>query len=169
MNDGRPVLICYNGSDDARAALVAAVEAFRQRVVVATYWQPFGEGRRPLEISLLELVQDPNSINEREQAQAHEVAVEGAALVEAAGGTAEAVAVKVSSPIDEAILTHAEEIDALAIVIGSQSRSGIGSILLGDVAGDIVQLSDRPVFVVPSAKLAGRRRSGRRSDAGAPA
>ena len=85
---------------------------------------------------------------------------------EAAGGTTEAVAVKVSTPIDQAILTHADELDALAIVLGSRSRSGISSILLGDVANVIVQLSNRPVFVVPTTKLADRRNADRTRDVG---
>jgi nucleotide-binding universal stress UspA family protein len=155
---GAPLLICYEGSDGARAALEAAVIAFDRPTVVACYWQPFGESDKPLGVNLLELVQDPAGINEREQAQAEAVAEEGAVRVAAAGGTAEAVAVKVSTPIDQAILRHADEIDAFAIVLGSRSRSGLGSILLGDVAGDVVQLANRPVFVVPSTTLADRRR-----------
>jgi nucleotide-binding universal stress UspA family protein len=153
-----PLLICYEGSDGARAALDAAVIAFDRPAVVACYWQPFGESDKPLGLNLLELVQDPAGINEREQAQAEEVAEEGGALVAAAGGTAAAVAVKVSTPIDQAILRHADEIDAFVIVLGSRGRSGLGSILLGDVAGDVVQLANRPVFVVPSTALADRRR-----------
>ncbi len=80
----------------------------------------------------------------------------------AAGGAAEAVAVR-STRIDSAILRHADELDALAIVLGSRGRSGFGSILLGDVAGDVVQLSNRPVFVVPGPRLAERLLCGSRS------
>jgi nucleotide-binding universal stress UspA family protein len=58
----------------------------------------------------------------------------------------------------QAILRHADEIDAFAIVLGARGRSGLGSILVGDVAGDVVQLANRPVFVVPSTALADRRR-----------
>ena len=68
-----------------------------------------------------------------------------------------------TTPIDGAILSHADELDAHAIVLGSRSRSGLGSMLLGDVAGDVVELSDRPVFVVPSVTLAERRKAGRAS------
>jgi nucleotide-binding universal stress UspA family protein len=133
-------------------------------MVVACYWQPFGESQKRFGINLLEIVQDPTNINEREQTLAQTIAEEGAATVETAGGTAEAVAVKVSTPIDQAILTHADKLDALAIVLGSRSRSGMSSILLGDVASVIVQLSNRPVFVVPSTKLANRRNADRTRD-----
>jgi nucleotide-binding universal stress UspA family protein len=156
-----PVLVCYDGSDGARAALEAAVQVFTRPMVIACYWQPFGESDKPLNIEILELVQDPRSINEREQARAMRVATQGAGIAEAAGATADPVAVKVTAPVDEAILAHADELDAFAIVLGSRSRSGLGSILLGDTAGDVVQLSNRPVFVIPSSALAERRRADR--------
>jgi len=166
MASGGPLLICYDGSDGARTALEAAVAAFDRPAVVACYWQPFADSGKRLAMIILELVQDPVSINERAAAAAQQVADEGAALVEAAGSIAQAVAVKVSTAIDEAIHRHADELDACAIVLGSRGRSGLGSILLGDVAGDVVQLSDRPVFVVPSSPLAERRRADRRAGSG---
>ena len=45
-----PILICYDGSDGARAALDAAVETFDRPMVVACYWQPFAESDKPLGI-----------------------------------------------------------------------------------------------------------------------
>lgn len=144
-----PVLVCYDGSDSARAALETAVIAFDRRIVVACYWQPFAESTKPLGIELLEVVQDAESINRREQALAHRITEEGVALVQAAGRSADGVAVKVSTPIHEAILRHADELDVLAIVLGSRSRSGPESVLPGDATAELVQLSTRPVFVVP--------------------
>lgn len=164
-----PILICYDGSDGARAALDAAVDTFDRPMVVACYWQPFAESEKPLGIELLEVIQDSASVNDREQALAERIAAEGAQLVRAAGGTAHGVAVKVAIPIDGAILIHADELDAHAIVLGSRSRSGLGSVLLGDVAGDVVELSNRPVFVVPSSTLAERRKADRTRAAGSSA
>jgi nucleotide-binding universal stress UspA family protein len=162
-----PILICYDGSDGARAALETAALTFDRPMVVACYWQSFAETQKPMGIDLLEVVQDPASINDREQALAERYAHEGRDLVEAAGRTADGVAIKVTTPIDDAILSHADELDAHAIVLGSRSRSGLGSILLGDVAGDVVELSNRPVFVVPSITLAERRKAGRTRPSGA--
>ena len=70
-----------------------------------------------------------------------------------------AAAIEVSRPIDEAIIAYAEEVDAPMIVLGSRGRSGIGSMLLGDVAHDVVQRSTRMVVLVPSPGLSGRRRA----------
>jgi hypothetical protein len=44
------------------------------------------------------------------------------------------------------------------IVLGSRGRTCIASMLLGDVAHNVVQRSDRPVLLVPSSQLANRRR-----------
>jgi nucleotide-binding universal stress UspA family protein len=169
MSSSGPFLICYDGSDGARAALEAAVAVFDRPAIVACYWQPFADSGRRFELSLLELVQDPARVNDREQALAEQTAQEGADLVRAAGLSADAVAQQVPGSIDAAIHRHADELDACAIVLGSRGRSGLGSMLLGDVAGDVVQLSSRPMFVVPSPPLAERRSADRAAGATTPA
>lgn len=158
-----PLLICYDGSDGSRAALEAAVALFAERdLVVACYWQPFGQSGGRLAINLLELVQDADSINAREEALAQEVAEEGAALARLAGRTATAEAIRIDGPVDEAILSHAEEIGAAAIALGSRGRTRLRSLLLGDVANEIAQRATQPVLLAPSSDLARRRREERR-------
>jgi nucleotide-binding universal stress UspA family protein len=160
MSGAGPLLICFDGSDGARAAVEAASSLFAGHdALVACYWQPFGSTKR-LGIDLLEFVQDPASINEREEQLAREVAEQGAALAGARGGlTARAEAVPTDSSVADAILAHAEAIDAAAIVLGSQGRSRLRSLILGSVANEIVQRAAPPVFVVPSAHLAEHRRA----------
>jgi hypothetical protein len=63
-------MVFYDGSDSAHTALKIARIAFDHAMVVACYWQPFAESDKPLGIDLLEVVQDPQSINDREQALA---------------------------------------------------------------------------------------------------
>ena len=104
-------------------------------------------------------MQDPSDINEREARLAQELADQGVGIARAAGIPAEGRAIEVSRPIDEAIIAYAEEVDAPMIVLGSRGRSGIGSMLLGDVAQDVVQRSTRMVVLVPSPGLSGRRRA----------
>jgi len=156
----RPLLICYDGSEGARAALEAVAEARPDsKAIVACYWQPFGNPSKNLAVNILELVQDPASINAREEELTQRVADEGAELARSLGLDAEGRAVKIDSPVDEAILAHAEEIDAAEIVLGCRSRSSIRSLILGDVANEVVQRATRPVFVVPSPDLSRRRRN----------
>jgi nucleotide-binding universal stress UspA family protein len=154
-----PILLCYDGSDDAREAITTAAVVFGGgEAVVGCFWQPLGHIANRFAVNLLELVQDPGSVNTREAMLAQHLADEGAELASQAGLHASGRAIEVSLPIDEAIIAYADELDAQLVVLGSRGRSNIGSMLLGDVANDVVQRSNRPVFLVPSSRLANRRR-----------
>jgi nucleotide-binding universal stress UspA family protein len=156
--DTGPLLVCYDGSEGAKAALAAAALAFTGReAIIACYWQPFGSSKR-YGIDLRELVQDPTEINRREAALAHTLAHEGATLARHAGLDAHPHAIQIDGPIDEAILTHADTLDATAIILGSRSRSTLRSLLIGSIANEIVQRSPRPVYLTPPPNLAHRRR-----------
>ena len=109
MDGQGPLLLCYDGSEGARAAIEAAAALVGNReAVIACYWQPFAESSKRFAINILELVQDPAGINEREEQLAQQVAEEGATLAAQAGFAARASAIKIDSPIDEAILAHAD-------------------------------------------------------------
>jgi nucleotide-binding universal stress UspA family protein len=154
-----PILICYDGSGDAADAIRAAAPQFPGReAVVVVFWQPFAQVAKRFAISLLEVVQESTSVNEREGQLAQQLADDAAAIANEAGFSAEGRAIEVSLPIDEAIIQYAEEVDAALILLGSRGRSGIGSMLLGDVAHDVAQRSTRMVLLVPSPRLSGRRR-----------
>jgi nucleotide-binding universal stress UspA family protein len=160
MDSNGPILFCFDGSDDAAAAIEVAAPLFADRAaVVVCFWQPFGQVGKRFAVSLLEVVQEAESVNEREASLARRLAAAGAAIAHDAGLEAEGIAVEVSTPLAQAIITHADQIDAPVIVLGARGRSGVGSMLLGDVARDVVQRSTRPVLVVPSAGLSGRRRA----------
>jgi nucleotide-binding universal stress UspA family protein len=159
MNEPRPLLICYDGSDAAKAALEEAAKLFEGRpAVVACYWQPLTSRPGRFAHDLRQLVDDPDDINRRERELAEAVAEEGVKLAREAGLLAEGQAIEIGGPIEEAILAHADELDAGAIVIGSRSRSSLHSLLIGNVANEVVQHSNRSVFLTPSPDLARRRR-----------
>jgi len=154
-----PVLICYDGSEGAQTALeVAATVLAPGEAVVACYWQPFAETTRRLGVDLLELVQDAASINDREEQLADEVAAEGAERARALGLEAEPRSIKIEGPIDEAILLHAESLDAAVIVLGARKRSTLRSLLVGAVSNEVLQRATRPVLLAPPEQLANRRR-----------
>jgi nucleotide-binding universal stress UspA family protein len=164
-----PILLCYDGSDDAAVAIETAAPLFADRdAIVVCFWHPFAQVARRFAISLLEVVQQAADVNEREAALALDVALAGATIANDAGFRAEAVAVEVSRPIDEAIIAYADEVDAPAIVLGARGRSSIGSMLLGDVASDVVQRSTRPVLLVPSPRPSGRRHEELEGGRGSP-
>jgi nucleotide-binding universal stress UspA family protein len=155
----RPLLVCFDGSEGGQAAVATAAALFPGHdAVVACYWQPFAASSGRFSIDILELVQDPDGINEREEQLARATAERGADAAAAAGLVARGLAVRIEGPIDEAILSHADELDAVAIVLGSRSHSSLRSLILGDVANEVVQRASRPVVVTPSPQLARRRR-----------
>jgi len=165
MSDEAPILLCYDGSEDAADAIRAAATQFHSRsAVVAVFYQPFAQVAKRFAISLLEVVQEPTSVNEREAELAQALAEDGAAIAVQAGFAATGHAIEVTRPIDEAIIAYAEEIDAPVIALGARGRSGIGSMLLGDVAHDVAQRATRMVLLVPSPRLSGRRRQELSSD-----
>ena len=49
----------------------------------------------------------------------------------------------------EAIANAASELDAWCIVVGTRHRGMLARVVLGSVSEDLIQLSDRPVLVVP--------------------
>ena len=153
------MLVCYDASEGAKAALVAAAEAFApSAAVVACYWQPFASSEKRFGVDIRELVQNPDDVNRREAELAATIAEEGAELARDVGFEAEGRAVEIDGAIDQAILTHADELGAVAIVLGSRSRSSLRSLLIGSIANEVVQRATCPVFLAPSARLAGRRR-----------
>ena len=153
------VLVCYDGSEDARAAIETVADvAANHEIVVACFWQGLADVANRYAMSLLDIIQDPASINEREQARAVDVADEGADIARSLGLTAEARAPEAHGGLDDAINEFADEIDAHLVVIGSRGRSSVSSALLGDVSHDVVQRARRPVLVVPGRTLAERRR-----------
>jgi nucleotide-binding universal stress UspA family protein len=159
MDPKGPILLCYDGSEDAADAIRAGGGQLAGRAaVVVVFWQPFAQVAKRFAISLLEVVQEPSNVNEREADLARQLAEEATAIANEAGFAAEGRAIEVSLPIDEAIIDYAEQIDAPLILLGSRGRSGIGSMLLGDVAHDVAQRSTRMVLLVPSPRLSGRRR-----------
>jgi nucleotide-binding universal stress UspA family protein len=155
------ILICYDGSDDAKAAIkhLGAVLPGAPATVL-TVWAPFAKlasGSPRGRLSPLAVITNVDEANDKMLAQAREVAAEGAQLASEAGLKAEPATVEQGESVAEAILSGADKLDADAIVIGSRGLGGLGSMLLGSVSHRVLQHADRPVLVIPSAAVAARR------------
>jgi nucleotide-binding universal stress UspA family protein len=150
MNQG-PVLLAYDGSDNAKAAIERAGAVLQHGpAVVATAWTTF-EGAAPAALLALpgNMVREgAHALDDAGREAAEELAAEGAELARAAGFDAEPRAVRCSGPFFAGLLEAAHELDARAIVAGSRGRSSLRAAVLGSVSTGLLHHTHRPVLVV---------------------
>jgi nucleotide-binding universal stress UspA family protein len=166
------ILIGYDGSEDAKAAIHEAASLFPgKRAAVLTVWEPYSEivGRTPAAIGILAGLDDSSKIDQESRKSAEETADSGVGLARAAGLAASAVIHSRARSVAEAILEEADHANARAIVLGSRGLGGIGSVLLGSVSHAVLQHADRPVVIVPSTTMASSRNQKLRAHAATPA
>jgi nucleotide-binding universal stress UspA family protein len=141
-NDG-PVLIAYDGSEYAKAAIEQAAEQLRdgRRAIVLTVWQPYSAAGFVGAPGVA-----PAGLEEDVERDARRVAEEGAQLAREAGFETESEAER-GDPVWERIVQSADEHDASIVVMGSHGRTGISRVLLGSVAGTVASHTERPVLI----------------------
>jgi nucleotide-binding universal stress UspA family protein len=153
--DVRPVLLAYDASAEAQAALREAVALFGQRLlIVASVWEP-GLAAVTMTPSAGEMgmgyMPDPAEAAALDRAvsdRAAEVAEAGARLARELGATAEALSVPDSADVARTLIEIAEERDARAIVVGSRGLGGIKARVLGSTSRKLLHDTHRPVLVV---------------------
>jgi nucleotide-binding universal stress UspA family protein len=149
MRSNGPLLICYDGSEDAKHAIQSAGGLLAARpALVVTVWQPTASldsfawsGVTPGVVNFVELDRAAADNGGR-------VADEGVRIAQEAGLEAEAVAVKAAGSVWETIVETAEGHGAAAIVMGSRGLTGVRSMLLGSVSNAVVHHADRPTLVI---------------------
>jgi nucleotide-binding universal stress UspA family protein len=154
------ILICYDGSPDARAAIEQGAQLFPgQKATVLTIWEPFIEiaARMTVGFGLVPSIPDAAEIDEASAKEAQERAEEGTRLARDAGFDAEPRACSQQTTTARAILSEAGALGAQAILMGSRGLTGLKSLLLGSVSHAVVQHADRTVIVVPSSEVARSR------------
>jgi len=154
------ILLCYDGSADARAAIKHAGELLGgQPATVLTVWEPFidvitrtsfGLGMAPGVVNIEEI---DTATREATQTRAQE----GAELAKQVGLDAKPRTRTQVTTVAAAIVDEANDLDATAIVVGSRGLAGLKSLMLGSVSHGVSQHADRPVIVVPSAEVAAAR------------
>ncbi len=157
---GLMILLCYDGSEDARAAIDHAGQLLSgQEATVLTAWEPFIEmlSRTSYGFGMSGSMVNLDEIDAANRAGAQTLAEEGAARARRVGLDAQPRASARLTTVPAAILETARELDADAIVVGSRGLTGIRSLLLGSVSHGVLQNADRPVIVVPSAAVASAR------------
>ncbi len=147
-DERRPILIAYDGSDCAAAAIDKVAEEFGSRKVIVMVVSedlekvPFlGTAGVPVEAETMELLTD--AANKGAQATADKGAERARGL-----GLEATTAVYEGGPVWSAIVDAAEEKDAALIAIGSRGLSGVKHVVLGSVSGAVAQHSHRSVLIV---------------------
>jgi nucleotide-binding universal stress UspA family protein len=144
----RPILIAYDGSDFADAAIDEVAGQFGpgREVLILTVWEPF-EAIPFLGVGGVGADQDAvDAIVADSEQGARKVAEEGTKRARD-GGLDASPLVESGAPAWKRIVETAEEQDASLVAIGSRGRSGLGYVLLGSVATAVAQHSKRPVLI----------------------
>jgi nucleotide-binding universal stress UspA family protein len=141
-----PILICYDGSDDADHAIgVAAALLGHRSAVVLDIGPPLTPAESIVAVSP---VTPTAAFEELNADDALVRARAGAELAREAGFAADARAA-IASPVWEGIVDVADEIDAPVIVLGSRGLTGAREVFEGSVSHDVAEHAARPVLIVP--------------------
>ena len=154
MHGSRPILIAYDGSEGAKAAIVAAGRLFEgQRAVVLSVWHSAAAAAPATVIGMPTgmAAQAYQQLDEEAERQGRAAADEGVEAAKAAGLDAVGITALCRGQVWATIVDAAEKEDAQAVVLGSRGHSSIVSALLGSTANGVVHHSSRPVLVVPKA------------------
>jgi nucleotide-binding universal stress UspA family protein len=157
------ILVCYDGSPDAKAAVNVVGHLFDgSTAVVCTVWDGLSDvvGRAASGLAVASL--DFEAIDHARELAARACAKEGTGHARAAGMPASALAVRRAEPISKTILDQAAEVGADLIVLGSRGLSDAKAAVVGSVSRAVLHDADRPVLVVPTPEVARKRSGGRR-------
>jgi nucleotide-binding universal stress UspA family protein len=135
---GKGVVVGYDGSDCAKAALAVALEIAQSRgekLVIAFAYE--------LNQAIGEIGDYHHALEELAQSRLQE----GAALAAGAGVEIEAVIME-ESPA-KALVDLANVHDARMIVVGTRGEHPLHGALIGSTPQKLMHLSGRPVLVVP--------------------
>ncbi|GAA4311113.1 nucleotide-binding universal stress UspA family protein [Actinomadura luteofluorescens] len=150
------VLIAYDGSDDARAAVEYVARHLRAGpTVIMTVWEPLLTqiSWAPLAAAVPVAGRLDEGEQYEEEKQAERLAQQGADIAAKAGLTDVAVrAERGGGPVWAAIVDVAEELNASLVVTGSRGLAGARSVILGSVSTRVLHHAHRPVLVVPPPK-----------------
>jgi nucleotide-binding universal stress UspA family protein len=144
-----PLLLCYEGSEDAKHAIEHAGRVLGGRdALVVTVWQPTpalsgfaSAGATDSTFDFVEVDRAAADLSER-------VARDGVRIAQQAGLHAKPVAVEGTGPVWKTIVEIADRHDAAIIAMGSRGLTGRRPMLLGSVSSGIVHHADRPTLII---------------------
>lgn len=147
------MLLCFDGSEDAVAAIAAAGELLscRTATVIVVWepvsvWAPYDPGA-VLSAGMSRLASEELGLDDIAKGLARVTMQRGVGLAGEAGFTASGLLAD-GKPW-RAICEAAQELDAVAVVLGARGLSRVQSALLGSVSAAVATHAARPVLTVP--------------------
>ena len=157
------IVIAYDGSEDAKAAVQKAGQLFKgETATVVSVWQRFVDTMARVGGGIGVIV-DYDEIDGDSANRSEERAAEGAKLANSVGLQATGKSAVVETTLSDAIIQVADDVNADVLVLGTRGLTGVKSALLGSVSHHVLQHADRPVLVVPSPEVASARAGSRSS------
>ena len=147
MNDA-PILICYDGSDDADRAIDVGADLLGPRRAIVLNVGPVLTTAESL--AVMSPVTPGAAFEELNEDDALQRARAGVEKARGAGFDAHARG-ELAAPTWEGIVDTADEIDAAVIVIGSRGLSGLKEIVDGSLSHEVAEHAGRPVLIAPPA------------------
>jgi nucleotide-binding universal stress UspA family protein len=151
MADDRPILIAYDGSDGAKAAIVEAGKVLGGGpALVVSVWQSVSAAA-PASVLAMPAAMAHRAYEELDretEQQTRTLADEGASLASEAGFEATARPALCRVNVWSTLVTQAEDEHAAVIVIGSRGHSSLKSALLGSVSHGVASHAPCPVLLV---------------------
>ena len=146
---GGPLLLAYDGSDNARSAMAVARALLGARhALVLHVWVSWAAEAPALAGASASVHRMAGELDVVADEQSKRHTAEGVELAAEAGFDAEGLSEQTSGPVWRSLLDVAERRDCAAIVVGSRGLTGISRVL-GSVSNGVVHHSRRPVLVVP--------------------
>lgn len=158
MTTAGPILIAYDGSPGARAAIDTAAKILPGTTAIVLY------ARQPLESVAAHLeghpaLEDLQGLDAATLDASERIAAEGARHAQTVGLNADPRVTSTMATASEAIVQAAEEVDAALIVLGSRGRRGLRAALLGSTSTNVLHHARRPTLVIPSEAVVAARRA----------
>lgn len=143
-NSHGSMILCWDGSDGAEQAIrhAARLGGTRHPAIVLFAFVPTESSR-----GVLAGLSGPDAPI-MSGPEAETLIERGVAVAREAGFDAEPLLVKADQKTSGIIVNLAEEHDAPLIVMGQRKRSGVGTLILGSVAREVLGAQHRPVLLV---------------------
>ncbi len=156
------ILVCYDGSADAQAAIDRIAELMPgAEATVLVIWETILEtmtrqGSLGMGMGMVGPYGD-DDVDATIKHAALDTASDGVQRANSAGLVAHPRIASRDVDIAAAILSVAADVTAELIVLGTRGRGGVKSMMLGSVSQAVLHHADRPVLVVPSHILSEQR------------